>query len=56
MQSAGLSRLQLAAPVLIAAAVMMALTYLCSLYLGRWASAPCARRSSTSAPISVPQS
>jgi len=33
MQSAGLSRLQLVTPVLVAAAAMMALTYLCSLYL-----------------------
>lgn len=33
MQSAGLSRLQLLTPVLIAAAGAMALTYLCSLYL-----------------------
>jgi lipopolysaccharide export system permease protein len=33
MQSAGLSRLQLVTPVLLAATAMMALTYLCSLYL-----------------------
>lgn len=33
MQASGFSRLQLAAPVLLAAAAMMALTYLCSLYL-----------------------
>lgn len=33
MSAAGFSRRQLAAPVLIAALIMMALTYLCSLYL-----------------------
>lgn len=33
MQASGFSRMQLAAPVLIAAAAMMLLTYLCSLYL-----------------------
>jgi len=33
MASAGFSRVQLAVPVLIAAAIIMALTYLCALYL-----------------------
>jgi lipopolysaccharide export system permease protein len=34
MQASGVSRMQLAAPVLVVAAAMMVLTYLCSLYLG----------------------
>ena len=38
MASAGYSQRQLAGPVFIAAAIVMALTWLCALWLCRWAS------------------
>ncbi|MGD0864436.1 MAG: LPS export ABC transporter permease LptF [Rhizomicrobium sp.] len=48
MSAAGFSRRQLATPVMIAAAIMMALTYLCSLYL-----APLGQRAMKSEEIDI---
>jgi lipopolysaccharide export system permease protein len=53
MASAGFSRLQLAVPVLIAAVMTMALTWLCSLYLMPAGQRAINENWSTSAPTSV---